>query len=90
MAKMRYSNLQDLKDLFAGLKTKFEPKDPNIVHDAIYVHTDNNFTNAYKNTLDGVATASNVGLVKPDGTTITIDSSGTLSVALPNLENVSY
>ena len=37
-----------------------------------------------------VATDSRAGLVRPDGTTLTVDGNGVLSLAVENADEVSY
>ena len=88
---IRRADKANLKDLFAGLKAKYEAKDATIVHDPSYVHTDNNFSDADKSKLDGVSTGAEANVVKGvDGTTIAIDASGIISLALPNLDGAGY
>lgn len=56
-------------------KTSDLANDSNYVSDANYVHTDNNFTTALKNKLDGVETGAQVNViesVKENGTALTI------------------
>lgn len=80
----RFADKANLKDLFAGLKSKYEPKDATIVRDASYVHTDANFTQAEKEKLGDIAVRD------VDGTTIAVDANGVISLALASLDGVSY
>ena len=59
MASRRFADLANLKALFAGLKTKYEPKDSTIVKDAEYVHTDENYSTTDKSKLDGITAITN-------------------------------
>ena len=92
LTKPSLSDDVDVRDLNANFDAiDAAVGDSTIVKDASYVHTDENFTTAEKTKLDGIATGANVNVVTGvDGTTISIDSNGVISVALPNLDGAGY
>ena len=91
-------NTSDLnKPISTATQTALNAKqdaDANLVADASYVHTDNNFTTAERNKLAAIesgatnfslptATVSVLGGVKVDGTSITVDGDGIISAVPP-------
>lgn len=70
-------------------KTSDLTNDSNFVEDASYVHTDNNFTTALKNKLNGIATGAEVNAIntiKVNGTTQTITSKA-VNITVPTNNN---
>jgi len=88
---MAYLDNSGVSYLWGKIKGAFETKDATIVKDASYVHTDNNYTTAEKTKLSGIETGAEANVVKGvDDTTISIDASGIISLALPNLDGAGY
>ncbi len=98
-ASLGLDNVDNTSDLNKPISTATQialdakqSADPNLVSDANYVHTDNNFTTTEKTKLAGIADGANnyslptasdtvLGGVKVDGTSITIDGQGVISGA---------
>ena len=58
-------------------------KPANLVQDANYVHTDNNFTTNLKTKLDGIAEGAEVNYIKSVGDNLAVDTDGKLTVKIP-------
>lgn len=66
-------------------KTSDLTNDDNVVKDASYVHTDNNFTDTLKSKLDGIASSAQVNVVetvKVNGTALSV-SNKTVDITVP-------
>lgn len=71
-------------------KTSDLTNDDNVVKDANYVHTDNNFTTALKNKLDGVESQAQVNTiesVKVNGSALTPDANKAVDITVPTNNN---
>ena len=76
-------------DVLVPTKTSDLTNDSNFAVDASYVHTDNNFTTALKNKLDGIASGAEVNTIntiKVNGTAQTITSKA-VDIAVPTNNN---
>ena len=58
-------------------------KPANLVQDADYVHTDNNFTTDLKTKLDGIAEGAEVNYISSVGDNLAVDADGKLTVTIP-------
>lgn len=76
-------------DITVPTKTSDLTNDDNVVKDATYVHTDNNYTAAEKTKLNGIATGAEVNAIdtiKVNGTAQTITSK-TVDITVPTNNN---
>lgn len=58
-------------------------KPANLVQDADYVHTDNNFTTDLKTKLEGIEAGAEVNYIKSVGNNLAVDADGKLTVTIP-------
>lgn len=58
-------------------------KPANLVQDADYVHTDNNFTSDLKTKLEGIEEGAEVNYIKSVGNNLAVDAEGNLTVTIP-------
>ena len=58
-------------------------KPANLVQDANYVHTDNNFTTDLKTKLEGIAEGAEVNYISSVGNNLAVDENGKLTVTIP-------